>query len=230
MTRPAPTNSASSTSPPATRTATSSSTWCGARRRPASCRSPSAAACARSRTSARCCSSGADKVSINTAAVNRRALRQGGGGEIRRPVHRGRDRRQEGVEAGRDGALGNLHPWRAQSDRHRRGRLCQGSGGARRRRNPAHLDGPRRHQARLRHRAHPRDGGRGAGAGDRLRRGRHARAPGRGHPRRPCHRGAGRLDLPLRRAQRARGQGSTWRKPGCRCGSIRDKGRRKGRP
>ena len=43
---------------------------------------------------------GADKVSINTAAVARRALRQGGGGEIRRPVHRGGDRRQEGVEAG----------------------------------------------------------------------------------------------------------------------------------
>ena len=45
--------------------------------------------------------SGADKVSINTAAVDRRALRQGGGGEIRRPVHRGGDRRQEGVDAGR---------------------------------------------------------------------------------------------------------------------------------
>ena len=106
--------------------------------------------------------SGADKVSINTAAVNRRALRQGGGGEIRRPVHRGRHRRQEGVATGREAALGNLHPWRAQADRHRRGRIRQGSGGARRRRNPAHLHGPRRHQARLRHRAHPRGGGRGA--------------------------------------------------------------------
>ena len=45
--------------------------------------------------------SGADKVSINTAAVTRREFVQGGGGEIRRPVHRGGDRRQEGVAAGR---------------------------------------------------------------------------------------------------------------------------------
>ena len=52
--------------------------------------------------------------------------------------------------------LGDLHPWRPQADRPRRGRLRQGGGRARRRRNPAHLDGPRRHQARLRHRAHPR--------------------------------------------------------------------------
>ena len=43
---------------------------------------------------------GADKVSINTAAVARPRLRAGGGGEIRRPVHRGGDRRQEGVAAG----------------------------------------------------------------------------------------------------------------------------------
>ena len=75
-------------------------------------------------------------------------IRQGGGGEIRRPMHRGRDRRQESVEARREGPLGNLHPWRPQSDRHRRGRLRARSGGARRRRNLAHLDGPRRHQAR----------------------------------------------------------------------------------
>ena len=73
-------------------------------------------------------------------------FRQGGGGEIRRPVHRGRDRRQAGVASRRAGALGNLHPWRPHPDRHRCGRLRQGSGRARRRRNPAHLDGPRRHQ------------------------------------------------------------------------------------
>ena len=42
--------------------------------------------------------SGADKVSINTAAVDAARLRQGGGGEIRRPMHRGRHRRQESVE------------------------------------------------------------------------------------------------------------------------------------
>ena len=46
----------------------------GAPPKPASCRSPSAAACAPSRTSASCSTCGADKVSINTAAVNRRAF------------------------------------------------------------------------------------------------------------------------------------------------------------
>ena len=88
---------------------------------------------------------GADKVGINTAAVIRRGLRQGGGGEIRRPVHRRGDRRQEGVEARRAGPLGDLHPRRPQSDRAQRGGLCARGGVARRRRNPAHLDGPRRH-------------------------------------------------------------------------------------
>ena len=99
---------------------------------------------------------GADKVSINTAAVEPARLRQGGGGEIRRPVHRRRHRRQDRVEPGRDGALGDLHRRRPQADRHRRGRIRQGGRRARRRRNPAHLDGPRRHPARLRHPAHPR--------------------------------------------------------------------------
>ena len=60
---------------------------------------------------------GADKVSINTAAVNAPRLREGGGGEIRRPVHRRGDRRQESVEARRAGPLGDLHPWRPQADR-----------------------------------------------------------------------------------------------------------------
>ncbi len=74
MTRPAPTSSASSTSPRATRTAASFSTWCGARRKRASCRSPSAAACASIEDIRALLASGADKVSINTAAVNRRAF------------------------------------------------------------------------------------------------------------------------------------------------------------
>ena len=41
--------------------------------------------------------SGADKVSINTAAVTRREFVERGGGKIRRPMHRGRDRRQESL-------------------------------------------------------------------------------------------------------------------------------------
>ena len=59
-------------------------------------------------------------------------------------------------------------------------------------------------------------------AGDRLGRRRQSRSPGRGHPRRPRHRGAGGLDLPFRRAHGARGQATTWRRPACRCGSIPD--------
>ena len=54
-TRPAPTSCASSTSRPATRTATPSSTSSSAPPSAASCRSPSAAACAPPRTSASCC-------------------------------------------------------------------------------------------------------------------------------------------------------------------------------
>ena len=73
-------------------------------------------------------SSGADKVSINTAAVARRAFVQGGGGEIRRSMHRGGDRRQEGVAAGRRRPLGDLHPWRPQADRPRCDRLCARGG------------------------------------------------------------------------------------------------------
>ena len=54
--------------------------------------------------------SGADKVSINTAAVNRPRLRQGGGGEIRRPVHRRRDRCQEGLADRRARRAGRSSP------------------------------------------------------------------------------------------------------------------------
>ena len=201
MTRPAPTSSASSTSPPATRTATPSTTWCT--RTAEACFMPlTVGGGVRTVEDIRkLLTCGADKVSINTAAVDAARLRQGSGGEIRRPVHRGRHRRQERVATRARKTRWEIFTHRRpQADRHRRGRLCQGGRRARRRRDPAHLHGPRRHQARLRHRAHPRGRRRGDRAGDRLRRGRHARAHGRGHPRRPRHRGAGRLDLPLRRA------------------------------
>ena len=163
---------------------------------------------------------GADKVVDQHRGGDPPRLRQGGGGEVRRPVHRGGDRRQEGVEAGRAGPLGDLHPRRPQSDRARRGRLCARGGVARRRRNPAHLDGPRRHPVGLRHRADPGGRRRRAGAGDRLRRRRQSRPSGRRHPRRPRHRGAGGLDLPFRRVHGARRPRRTWRRPACRCGSI----------
>ena len=148
------------------------------------------------------------------------AVRQGSGGKIRRSVHRGRDRRQESVAAGRTRPLGNLHPWRPQSDRDRCDRLRARGRRPRRRRNPADLDGPRRHQTRFRHSAHPRHRRRGAGAGDRLRRRRQSRSSGRRHPRRPRHRGAGGLDLSLRRVFDRSRPRSTWRRPDCRCGST----------
>ena len=70
----APTSSSSSTSPPAPTPATPWSTWPGARPSRSSSPSPSAAASARSTTPARCCGPGADKVCVNTAAVDRPEL------------------------------------------------------------------------------------------------------------------------------------------------------------
>ena len=54
---------------------------------------------------------GADKVSINTAAVARPDFVARGRREVRRPVHRGGDRRQ----ADGAGQVGGLHPWRPQA-------------------------------------------------------------------------------------------------------------------
>ena len=100
---------------------------------------------------------GADKVSINTAAVKdrdfvRAAAEKFGAQCIVVAIDAKR------VAAGKAPrpALRDLHPWRARADRHRGDRLCARGGGARRRRDPAHLDGPRRDQAGLRPRADPR--------------------------------------------------------------------------
>ena len=95
---------------------------------------------------------------------------------LRRPMRRRGDRRQgRGTRP-----MGDLHPWRPTPDRHRRGGLRPRGGRARGGGDPAHLDGPRRHARRLRSGAHPRGGGSGAGAGDRLGRRRHAGPPGGG--------------------------------------------------
>ena len=59
---------------------------------------------------------GADKVSINSAAVADRAIRARRGGEIRQPMRRRRDRRQAGLQARRAAALGGLHPRRPPPD------------------------------------------------------------------------------------------------------------------
>jgi cyclase len=89
---------------------------------------------------------GADKVSINSAAAVERPdfVREAAEKFGNQCIVVAIDAKKVG--RGRRGPLGNLHPWRPQADRHRRGRLGArmvelGAG-----RDPAHLDGPRRHQ------------------------------------------------------------------------------------
>ena len=74
---------------------------------------------------------GADKVSINTAAVNEPRFRRAGRRQVRQPVHRRRRSTPSRCRsAGRSRPLGNLHPWRPQADRHRRGRVRRERGRA----------------------------------------------------------------------------------------------------
>ena len=134
---------------------------------------------------------GADKVGVNTAAIARPALiaetadRFGAqvlvlSADVRR--------RRDGPAA--DRRVRGDHPRRAHPHRHRRrGVVRAGAQRARGRRDPAQLDGCRRHQGRLRPRADPAGAGRGDRAGDRQRRGRGGGGlrPGRARPgRMPC--------------------------------------------
>ena len=150
--------------------------------RSASCRSPSAAASAPSRTSARSCSPAPTRFRSTPPRSRpprfvREAAEKFGAQAIVVAIDAKR------VCRNGDAALGDLHPWRTQR---RPGSMRSPSPSevarARRRRDPAHLDGPRRHQRRLRPGADPRHRRRRAGAGGRLRRRRHARPPRRGRP------------------------------------------------
>ena len=125
---------------------------------------------------------GADKVSINTAAVQNPQLVNG------------RDRRYGSqcivvaVDAKRvpgsgAAALGGVHPRRAQPDRARCAGMGPQDGSRGRRRDPAHQHGPRRHPQRLRSRADARVLRRALDPGDRQRRRGQPRPPGRRHPR-----------------------------------------------
>ena len=189
MTRPAPTSSASSTSPP--RHDNRDTIFDVVARTAEHCFMPLTVGGGVRQVDdiRKLLLAGADKVSINTAAVNEPGFRRRGGRQVRRPVHRRRHRRQEGVRRRAKPTAGRSSPMAAATptgidavDFAARGRR------ARRRRDPADLDGPRRHQVRLRHRADPRRRRCGARAGHRLGRRRHARPPGRGHPRRPRQR------------------------------------------
>jgi phosphoribosylformimino-5-aminoimidazole carboxamide ribonucleotide (ProFAR) isomerase len=152
---------------------------------------------------------GADKVSVNTAAVER-------------PELIGRDRRRVrlqcvvvAIDARRrfppdaSRSASRCTPTAVAPHRDRRRRVGRRGVETRRRRDPAHVDGPRRHPRGLRPRAHPGHRRRRRRAGDRERRRRHARPPRRGRHRGRRRRRAGRVDLPLRRAHRRRGQASS---------------------
>ena len=94
---------------------------------------------------------GADKVSVNTAAVQRPELISEIAAEF------GAQCVVVAIDARRsDDGVRGLHARRAHGDRHRCDRVGGPSRVAGRGRDPAHVDGPRRHPRRLRHRADPR--------------------------------------------------------------------------
>ena len=144
---------------------------------------------------------GADKVSLNTAALSNPSLittlaeRYGS-----QAVLVAIDAKWEG-----DRAAVYVRSGKTPGDRDAV-ELGEGSRRPRRRRNPADLDRPRRHQGRLRL---PADGGRLERRVDsrhRLRRRRHARPLHRGLHERPRRRRPRRVDLSLRRNQRPNAQ------------------------
>ncbi len=148
MTRPAPTSSPSSTSPRATRIAASCSMWCAVRRRLASCRSRSAAACAPSMISAPCspraptrCRSTPRRWRAAPSSRKRRRNSATNASWSRSTPRRYRSRAKR--------TAGKFLPMAAAIRPGSMPRLCARGGRARRRRNPAHLDGSRRHAARL---------------------------------------------------------------------------------
>ncbi len=220
MMPPAPTSCASSTSPPVRRgPRRRSSTWCA-------------------RTAERCfmpltvgggvrtvddirklLEAGADKVSINTAAVvrprasSREASQKFGAQCIVVAIDAKRVCRR------RAAALGDLHPRRAQPTGIDALECARGGRGARRRRDPAHLDGPRRHQrpastSRFERGPWPTrvhvlviaSGGVG-----------NSTTSSAGVKRRPRHGGASCLDLPLRHLHDPERPRATWLKPASPC-------------
>ncbi len=124
---------------------------------------------------------GADKVSINTAAVRDPDFVAAASAKFGAQCIVVAIDAKATAPAGP--ALRDLHAWRAAADRHRRGRLRPGDAGAGRGRDPADLDGPRRHARRLRHRPDAGDRRCGRHPGHRLGRRRQAGPPGRGRRR-----------------------------------------------
>ena len=120
---------------------------------------------------------GADKVAVNTAAVERPGSGARHRGRVRRPVRRRGHRCPSPPR--RRGRVGGLHARRADPGRPRRGGLGRRVRGQRRRRDPADVHGPRRHAGRLRSGADARRGGRRGHPGGGIRRRGRAAGPGR---------------------------------------------------
>ncbi len=165
---------------------------------------------------------GADKVSINTAVVEDRDL-------VRRAAEKfGAQCIVVAIDAKRVGTNGAAprfeiftHGGREPTG-HRGGRLCAGSGSARRRRNPADLDGPGRHAGRFRHRADAGHRRRGNGAGDRIAAASARstiwwRGCGRGMPR-PCSPPRSSITGSTRSAKPS----GSWPRRACPCVSTRE--------
>ena len=148
---------------------------------------------------------GADKVSINSAAVARPEF-------VREAAEKYGDQCIVVAIDARQTAPGK---WEVFTHGGRKGTGLDAVDWARRMaelgrgRDPADLDGPRRHQVGLRPRADPRGVGRRAGAGGGLGRRRHARSPGRGRDQGRRLGRARRLDLPFRRVHHRPGEGTS---------------------
>jgi cyclase len=106
---------------------------------------------------------GADKVSFNSAAVaNPQVIREASDKYGAQCIVVAIDAKRRPARPASAAGLGRLHPRRAQEHRHLDAVAWARAWPARRRRDPAHQHGPRRHQGRLRPRAHARRERRGA--------------------------------------------------------------------
>ncbi len=145
---------------------------------------------------------GADKVSVNTAAIRRPELLT----EL--SLEFGSQAVVLAIDAKRKdaGRLDGLHAGRPGRRGHGRGRMGRARGGARRRRNPADFHGHRRRAGRLRLRTHPRHFARHAHSGDRLGRSGRPRGFPAGADRGRSRRGAGGFHFSLRHLHRGRPQ------------------------
>ena len=154
---------------------------------------------------------GADKVAVNTAAVERPELVREIADEF------GGQCAVVAIDArARDGGGGwevYTHGGRTPGGEGRRGvgrRVRRQRGG----RDPAHVDGPRRDAGRVRPGADPGRGRRRGHPGGGLGRGGPAPGPRRRRPRRWCRRRAGRLHLPPPRVHASAKPRPTWRRAG----------------